>query len=65
VKLLVDMREAGEALSVSRTTLYDLIRRGELRPLRVGRAVRFERAALEDYVARLRGEAQTGEGDGR
>jgi excisionase family DNA binding protein len=52
--ILIDVRRASEALSLGRTTLYELIRSGQLRAVRVGRAVRFEVAELERFAAAQR-----------
>ncbi len=49
-RLLLTIEEAAEALDVSRTTLYVLLRAGEIPVVRIGRAVRVPLAALERYV---------------
>jgi excisionase family DNA binding protein len=38
-------------LAIGRTTLYELIKAGALRPIRIGRCVRFSTADLERFVA--------------
>lgn len=53
-KLLLDVDEAAEALGVKRTHLYQLLGRGELESVKIGRSRRVPVGALEDYVARLR-----------
>jgi excisionase family DNA binding protein len=40
-------------LQVSMTTLRKLARDGALRPIGIGRALRYRRADIEAYVARL------------
>lgn len=45
--------QAEAALNMSRYTIYDGIKRGEIRALRVGKALRIPRAE----IARLLGEA--------
>ena len=49
--LLVSIDEAARLLACSRTTLKVLIRRGDIRALKVGRLTRIPRMALEEYVA--------------
>jgi excisionase family DNA binding protein len=52
-KLLLTPEEAAELLSLSRSTLYRLMARGEMPSHKVGRARRVPRALLEQFVARL------------
>jgi excisionase family DNA binding protein len=54
-RLLLTPREAAEALAVSARTLWSLTARGEVRCVRVGRAVRYATSDLLDYVNRARG----------
>jgi excisionase family DNA binding protein len=51
--LLVTAEEAAILLSVSRTTVYTLIKAGALRPVHIGRSCRLSRAELLRYVDRL------------
>ncbi|HVV37560.1 MAG TPA: helix-turn-helix domain-containing protein [Acidimicrobiales bacterium] len=51
--LLLTIVEAARLLSVGRTTVYELIDRGEIRAVRIGRACRVPVTAVNDYVARL------------
>ena len=51
--LLLTVVEAARLLSVGRTTIYELIERGELRTVHIGRASRVPVTAVNDYVARL------------
>jgi excisionase family DNA binding protein len=51
--LLVTAEEAANLLSVSRTTVYTLIKAGALRPVHIGRSCRLSRAELLRYVNRL------------
>jgi excisionase family DNA binding protein len=48
--LLLTPEEAAEVLRVGRTTIYGLIKAGELRPVHIGRSCRLARAELERYV---------------
>jgi excisionase family DNA binding protein len=52
-RLLLTPEEAAEILRVGRTTVYALMRSGELRPVHIGRSCRLSRAELERYVDRL------------
>ena len=40
-------------LRISRAMVYQLVWRGELTPVHIGRAVRFTRHELEQFVASL------------
>jgi excisionase family DNA binding protein len=46
-KVLLRVAEASDALSVSRSTLYQLIQQGVVPVVRIGRSVRVPRQALE------------------
>jgi excisionase family DNA binding protein len=48
--LLVTIREAAEALRVSRATVYRMTQAGELPTVRIGTAVRISATALARYV---------------
>jgi excisionase family DNA binding protein len=48
--LLLTPEEAATALRIGRTTIYGLMRAGELRPVHIGRSCRLPRAELERYV---------------
>ena len=48
--LLLTPEEAAQVLRIGRTTIYALMRSGELRPVHVGRSCRLPRAELERYV---------------
>jgi excisionase family DNA binding protein len=51
--LLLTPEEAAEVLRVGRTTIYALMKAGELRPVHIGRSCRLSRLELERYVRRL------------
>jgi excisionase family DNA binding protein len=53
--LLLTIVQAAAALSVGRSTLYEMIARGELDVVRLGRAVRVPVRAVEELVDGLRG----------
>jgi excisionase family DNA binding protein len=50
---LVTVEEAARRLSVGRTTLYALLKEGEIPSVRIGRLRRIPTEALTDYTARL------------
>lgn len=52
-KLLVTPEEAAEALAISRTRVYELLRRGELKSVKIGKVRRIPVAALQAYVEQL------------
>ena len=54
--LLVSVEDAAALLGIGRTTLYELIRQGDVLPIRIGRCVRIPQRELEAYVDRLIGE---------
>ena len=45
-------QEVADILHVSRSTIYELIRRGDIRSYRVGRKVRFTQDDVDAYIAR-------------
>ena len=59
--LLLTIDQGAAALAVSSRTIENLIRRGDLASLRIGRARRLTRSALTHYVARLEAEQLTHE----
>lgn len=52
-RLLHDLDEAAELLSISRRVVDRLVRDGELDSVKLGRRRLVPHDALEDYVARL------------
>jgi excisionase family DNA binding protein len=51
--LLLTPEEAARVLRVGRTTMYALMKAGEVQPVHIGRCTRISRAQLERYVRRL------------
>lgn len=51
--LLLTTQQAAAVLGVGRTTIYALIKTGDLTPVHIGRCCRLSRAELERYVRRL------------
>lgn len=50
-KLALTVREAAEALGIGRSSLYELLRSGDLRGVRVGSRVLIPAHALVDFLA--------------
>lgn len=53
-KNALSTQEVADLLQVSKSTIYDLIRRGEIRSYKVGRKVRFTEDDVKEYIARSR-----------
>lgn len=51
--LLLTPEEAAKLLRVGRTTVYALIKAGDLHPVHIGRSCRLARAELERFIGRL------------
>ena len=47
---LMTYREVGEVLGVTDRTVWELVRRGELKNVRVGRSVRVDPTDLRNYI---------------
>jgi excisionase family DNA binding protein len=56
--LLVTAERASELTQLGRSTIYQLLKSGELQSVKIGRSRRIPRKALEDFVAGLREEQQ-------
>lgn len=52
--LLVTVHEAARRLSIGRSTIYELIKEGELETIHIGRSCRITVDTLDAFVARLR-----------
>ncbi len=57
-KLLLSVQEAGAAIGVGRSKIYELIACGELESVKIGKIRRVPADALVAYVARLRDESR-------
>lgn len=62
---LLKPADVAQRLSVSRSTVYDLLARGEIRAVRVRSAVRIEPAEIARYLESLRRERDRLERDAR
>ncbi len=47
---LLTYDEAGEYLAVGRTTMYDLVAKGDLPTVKIRRCTRFKLEDLEEYI---------------
>lgn len=52
-RTLLTVEAAAESLSIGRTTMYALLKTGDIASLRIGRLRRIPTDALTDYTARL------------
>jgi len=64
-KLLLTMSEAAALMGCSRAHLYNLINKGEIPVVRLGRSVRIPRKWLEQWVDRLVSDWAAQNGHGR
>jgi excisionase family DNA binding protein len=58
--VLLSVRDVCAALQCGRTFVYDLLQKGELRAIKLGRLTRISRAVLEEFIARSEGRALDG-----
>ncbi len=52
-KLLLTPEEAAEQLGLSRSTIYELLRKGDLKSISIGRSRRIPTAALRTFISEL------------
>jgi excisionase family DNA binding protein len=52
-KLLLTVEEAAEVLGICRALLYQLMMRGQISSIKIGRSRRVPVVALEAYITRL------------
>ena len=52
-KLLLSPTDAAAHLSIGRSKVYELMRLGQLRSVKIGASRRIPRAALADFIAAL------------
>lgn len=52
-RLLLRPEEAAELTGVGRTTIYEAMRRGELRSIKIGKSRRITPEALRQWIAAL------------
>ncbi|MCC8247410.1 helix-turn-helix domain-containing protein [Saccharothrix luteola] len=50
---LLSVEDAARALSIGRTTMFNLIKTGEIASVQIGRLRRIPTTALTDYTTRL------------
>ena len=53
VPLLLTIKEVQDVTRLGRTKVYELMRDGQLPVVRIGRAIRVRREALEQWLASL------------
>ena len=52
-RLLLTVEEAADRIGICRSNMFKLIRRGDVKSVKVGRLRRIAPAALEDYIRQL------------
>lgn len=57
LQLLFKPEQAAVVLGIGRSKVFELMARGDLASVQIGRARRIPRESLEDYVRRLRSNA--------
>ena len=55
-RVLLTVPEACRALAIERSKLYELLMRGELRSVSIGRARRIPASAIHEFIEKLAGE---------
>lgn len=50
-RLTFTVAETADALGIGRTAAYELVRRGTIPHLRIGRAIRIPKASLDSWLA--------------
>jgi excisionase family DNA binding protein len=60
VPMLLRTTEVGKVLGLGRSTIFELLAAGELPTVRIGRAVRVPRQALEDWIRQRTVEQRAG-----
>lgn len=50
---LLTVEEAAEQARLGRTTMYQLVKTGQVRSVKIGRSRRVPRDAVDSYVAKL------------
>lgn len=58
--VLLRVSEAASLLGLGRTTLYELMKSGEIKTVRIGRAVRIPLRVVRDYAERITAEQSEG-----
>jgi excisionase family DNA binding protein len=54
---LIRVEDAAKLLNIGRSAVYDLIRSGRLRSVKIGKSRRIPREAVDEVIATLGGEA--------
>ncbi|WP_460664790.1 helix-turn-helix domain-containing protein [Kribbella swartbergensis] len=57
--LLLTVEQAAQRLGIGRTSLYALVKSGEIESVPLGRLRRIPAECLDEYVARLRSQNRT------
>ena len=54
---LIRVEDAAKLLNIGRSAVYDLIRSGRLRSVKIGKSRRIPREAVDEVIASLAGDA--------
>lgn len=52
-RVLLTVEEAAEQLGIGRTKTYELVKKGEIESIQIGRLRRIPTSAIHEYAARL------------
>jgi len=52
-KILYTVSEAGDALGLGRTKIYELIELGKIESIKIGTSRRISKTALEDFAKKI------------
>jgi excisionase family DNA binding protein len=58
-RLVLTIEEAAERLGIGRTTMYALVKNGDIRTVTIGRLRRVPAQCLDEYVNRLLADSQS------
>lgn len=57
-ELLLTVPEAAFAMKMGKSRVYQMVRKGEIKSVKIGKSRRLLKAAVDEYVARLAGEME-------
>ena len=55
-RIMLTVEQAAESIGIGRTTMFALLKSGEVESVRVGRLRRIPVTAIDDYLAKLAAE---------
>ena len=57
-QLLYSVEDAAAMLSLSRSTLYELMNRNQIKYIKIGRSTRFTQKQLDDFIQQIVAKAE-------